>query len=479
MANLGLAAYQSRRPVSLATFFNAANTSQNAERLGLAREQLDAQKEAAERELALKDRRAQGLAAYFGGGPAPATGAALEASPANRGMERYAPLAAAGYGLDEIKAIADLESAGRTDQIEIITGMAEMTAQAAQMIEALPEEQRETAWMDATKRIERAFGQDIPDEFQVYSPENLAAMKAQALPVLDLFKTQNRAPSAAIQGYEKAVEEGFAGSFMDYQTSLRRAGATNVRVGPDAAPDFDEYARRKRVEELAKAQGANEVRRGDDISERADQAGEQLDLLYVMRDILPKVRSGFGGETALEVQSALERIGVEIDLSGVTSEAELFRQLSNKMTLLSRPVGSGEMSNSDRDFFQDSVANLSTTPGGNALAIEYGIKRAERAQALEGLYQDWLERRALGDESRSWAETRNAYNKANPLFTPEDRARAKAALERGKVDSGVEVQNRFSSMSPDNLRAFDPDTLDTVEELNAYTEAMRKMRNGG
>lgn len=38
-------------------------------------------------------------------------------------------------------------------------------------------------------------------------------------------------PSADLQEYEYAKQQGFTGSFVDYQTALKKAGATNVNVG--------------------------------------------------------------------------------------------------------------------------------------------------------------------------------------------------------------------------------------------------------
>jgi hypothetical protein len=42
---------------------------------------------------------------------------------------------------------------------------------------------------------------------------------------------KEKASPADIQGYNLAVDQGYKGSFLDYQTSLKRAGATNIAVG--------------------------------------------------------------------------------------------------------------------------------------------------------------------------------------------------------------------------------------------------------
>jgi hypothetical protein len=42
---------------------------------------------------------------------------------------------------------------------------------------------------------------------------------------------KEKATPSDIQGYNLAKEQGYGGSFLDYQTSLKRAGATNIAVG--------------------------------------------------------------------------------------------------------------------------------------------------------------------------------------------------------------------------------------------------------
>jgi hypothetical protein len=42
---------------------------------------------------------------------------------------------------------------------------------------------------------------------------------------------KEKASPADIQGYNLAKEQGYQGSFLDYQTALKRAGATNIAVG--------------------------------------------------------------------------------------------------------------------------------------------------------------------------------------------------------------------------------------------------------
>lgn len=481
MVNVGLAGYQMRKPVGLGEYWKARQSSQNDERLGLAREQMEAQKVAAERDYQAQQQRAKGLAAFLGSGVPEGSEMLTDQMPASamptNPLARYAPLAAAGYDLDSITALAEMEKAGRTDQIDLMVKGAEMTAQAASMIEALPEDQRADMWMQETKRIEAATGVDIPDNLQVYSPENLAAVKAQALPVLDVWKQQNPAPSASERGYAQAVEDGFTGTQMEYDLLMKRAASTQVNIGGPGEMTFAEYAARERAKAIAEAGGKADVKRLETYAEESDRARSMLEALEAMNAILPNIRTGTLGESALEVQKAAERMGIKLDISGDTSAAELFGALSNQLTLLQRPPGSGEMSNADRDFFQAATANLSKTPEGNALLIDLAMRRARRTMELEGVYQDYIDRKQSGDDVGTWAEIRKDYLDSNPLFTAEDRARVRAASEKARSPDRADASpSRFDSMSREELRQVDIDSLTTVEELDAWTKASRAAR---
>ena len=255
MNPVSMAGYQSSMQTpSLANFFGAAQVGQNRDRLKLAREQLESQAQKQAQALALQQQKQQGLAEYFGGqrqpqgqtqmpahDPLAGGGAPMDTSqmqapqqmPQQNPMARYAGLAKAGFSMDEIKGYIELERTGRKDEIENLTNRAGMMAQAAQGISALPEDQRAEEWLRQTSQIEQITGTDIPDNLQQYSPENLAMVMNRAIPVLDIWKQGNPAPTAAIQGYAQAKEQGFPGTFMDYQIALKKAGAsqTDVTVG--------------------------------------------------------------------------------------------------------------------------------------------------------------------------------------------------------------------------------------------------------
>lgn len=517
MNPVSMAGYQSSMQTpSLANFFGAANVSQNRERLGLARKQLEMEAQAQAQKLAQDKQKQQSLAAYFSGGQgqtpaqpqmmpgqtpaqmpaqdplagggAPMDTAQMQApqpqmapqTPQQNPMARYAGLARGGYNMDEIKGFIELERTGRKDIIEQMTDRAGAMAQAAQSVEQLPEEQRAEEWLRQTNQIEQAFGVDIPDHLQQYSPDNLNAVKARAIPVLDMWKQANPGPTAAIQGYAQAKSEGFKGSFMEYLLALKEAGASNVNVGNTGELSFEEYSRRTRAKALAEAAGKSEAKRLDDYAERSDRARQQLEALETMQAILPNIKTGTLGESALEIQKAAERLGIKLDISGDTSSAELFGALSNQMTLLQREPGSGEMSNSDREFFRSAVANLSKTPEGNAMLLELAKRRARRSMELEGVYQDYIDNKQAGKDVGTWAQARSDYLDSNPLFTAEDRERARAVQNAARVPKPP-PPSQFDKMPDADFQSINPaDFGDDLEKLKSFNrEFNRRYGNGG
>jgi len=240
------------------------------------------------------------------------------------------------------------------------------------------------------------------------------------------------------------------------ESDPRTPKAPLVEVKTGNQRTVEEEAALIRMEKKAEAQGKLDIATLDDYRDLSASAEEQLPILRVMAELAPKLKTGALGETALGVQKTLERFGIQLDVSGNTTQAELFQKLSNQMTLLQRKPGSGEMSDSDRDFFQNTVANLFTTPEGNALAIEFAMRRANRVLDMEERYSEWLR----GDQSESWAKVRNEYLRSNPLFTETDRAKARVASQMDRAgsaptsDFGKAALQRLPSMTLEGVQDF-------------------------
>jgi hypothetical protein len=261
------------------------------------------------------------------------------------------------------------------------------------------------------------------------------------------------------------------------ESDPRAPKAPLVKVETGSQRTVDEEMALLRAEKRAENMGKLDAATLEDYRELSASAEDQLPILRVMAELAPTLKTGALGETALNVQKTMERFGIPLDISGDTTKAELFQKLSNQMTLLQRKPGSGEMSDSDRDFFQNTVANLFTTPEGNALAIEFGMRRANRALEMEEQYSEWLR----GGQEQPWATVRNKYLRENPLFTEADRAKAEAVSVRsgaaGAAQPGnAEKAKRLNSMGRDELMNIDPMEFEDAGLLRLYIERMKATR---
>jgi hypothetical protein len=112
-------------------------------------------------------------------------------------------------------------------------------------------------------------------------------------------------PTADIQNYRQAVEQGFKGTFMDYQTQLKREGRSQVNV-PVTVADRDQGgwmdALRKESDALKSTPGF-------------------ITSLESARALIPQATTGAGAEVITNVANfARNRLGIEIDPKTVTSE---------------------------------------------------------------------------------------------------------------------------------------------------------------
>jgi flagellar protein FlgJ len=153
-----------------------------------------------------------------------------------------------------------------------------------------------------------------------------------------------------IQEYNKAVEQGFKGSFIDYQVALRKAGATNVQVSTEGK----EFG--KQAEKFA-AEGFRDLA---NQGQNATRTAIQLDRL----DALLK-RTGSG--LATQAKAVAGNFGIET--KGL-SDIQAVEAIVNQLVPQQRPPGSGTMSDADLALFKKSLPRLINTPGGNQTIID-------------------------------------------------------------------------------------------------------------
>lgn len=210
------------------------------------------------------------------------------------------------------------------------------------------------------------------------------------------------------QEYAMAVAQGFDGTFMDYQTQLKKAGSTQVNV--DAAGNSGAFG--KKADELAAG------RMNDIVSAGSDAQGFTGDLM-ALADLSKRVTTGKTAEFTAALGPYAEALGIDIKGLG---DIQAYDAVIARMAPAMRIPGSGASSDFDAKQFLKSLPSLGNDPAGNAVIRDVfqgiqdrKIKAAEIAtQALSGAisWQDADKQiRGLGDPYTAFKAFQKASGK--------------------------------------------------------------------
>jgi hypothetical protein len=208
-----------------------------------------------------------------------------------------------------------------------------------------------------------------------------------------------------IKEYNLSKSQGFTGSFTDWKTGLKRAGATNVNTTVNSGEkSYDTALGKDYADTFINAQKAGR------------NAVGQISTLDTMEKLTddPNFYSGIGAEKfALPLKQTIARLGGD---PNTAAPMEAFRALSSKGVLdtMGGSLGTG-FSNADRDFVVSQVPNLGNTPEGNKQLIQIHKKVAKRSQEIAGLAREYAARNG-GRIDAGFDAALSKWAEANPLF---------------------------------------------------------------
>jgi hypothetical protein len=192
--------------------------------------------------------------------------------------------------------------------------------------------------MTAPERLTLSEGQQV-FEMTPEGPRAIAGAPKQEKPTSD------------IQEYNKAVEQGFKGSFLDYQTQLQQAGATRVNVDTAGPREFEKKAAGFAAENF------------NNLRTQATAASRNLIQVGRLENLLQST----GGGLVPQAKAIAGNLGIPIkgldDIQAATA-------IINSMIPQQRPPGSGTMSDKDVELFKSSLPRLINQPGGNQKIID-------------------------------------------------------------------------------------------------------------
>lgn len=193
-----------------------------------------------------------------------------------------------------------------------------------------------------------------------------------------------------VREYEYAKNQGFQGSFVDFQLAQKKAGASQVNIDQKAEGAFDKKLAEKQAESF-------DTMATDGMNARAD--------LGVINE-LGTLMAGKGG-TLDGISGTLAKYGIGGENMGDIQAAQA---LINRLVPTQRQPGSGSMSDRDVELFTRSLPSLWNQPGGNEriLSTMRGLAQYKQAQG------DIAQRVMTGEITRQDA-TKMLRELPNPL----------------------------------------------------------------
>ena len=243
---------------------------------------------------------------------------------------------------------------------------------------------------------------------------------------------KSETPTDDIREYQEAVKQGYDGSFMDYQLTIKKAGANSTQIKlPGDESEYDKT--------VGKGYGDRFI----DIQKEGIGAQKAIMSLNVMEQAMkqPGFYTGTGSDLVKNAKRLATAVGLNAD--GV-SDMETFNAMAKQAALetMGGSLGTG-FSNADRDFVLDQVPTLANSPEGNAKLIAVQKKLAERKLQIAQLAREY----ARGNNGRidmgfddylaQWAEQ-------NPLFAEASgKGNRYPSAERFGGDSGSSGPKRY------------------------------------
>ncbi|TIX84916.1 MAG: hypothetical protein E5V27_04635 [Mesorhizobium sp.] len=165
-----------------------------------------------------------------------------------------------------------------------------------------------------------------------------------------------------VQEYEYAKNQGYQGTFQQFQIEQKKAGASQVNIDQKAEGAFD-----KKLAE-------NQATIFTEMATEGLNAKADLAVLGELEGLL-----GQTGGTLSGVSGALAKYGIG---GAGMSDIQAAQALINKLVPTQRQPGSGTMSDRDVELFTRSLPSLWNAPGGNQkiLSVMRGLAQYKQTQ---------------------------------------------------------------------------------------------------
>jgi len=240
--------------------------------------------------------------------------------------------------------------------------------------------------------------------------------------------------------YETAQAQGFKGTFLDYLTTVKRAGSPQFSVTTDMKAENAE----------SKGRGEGLAKRLNSIAEDGVEAGKDMQTLQRLSQLTSNVDPGT--KTAL-LEQVRDLTGIALDPN--TDNVQAFKAAASYLAPRMRVPGSGASSDRDVSLFMKALPSLLGTPEGNQTVIETLGGMAQQRQRRADIAAQW-QRGEIGaaDADRAMAALPDPFAEFKsrtkgmqqpqagdlPVMTPEQAARAPSGTRFKDVNGKVRVK---------------------------------------
>ena len=202
-----------------------------------------------------------------------------------------------------------------------------------------------------------------------------AAAKLSALPAITEVQKK----------YLTAVRQGYRGTMMEFETALKKAGASTQNVNVSA----------ERAEKVARAQQL--VKDYDQVSQTARNARRSLMSIEGAQRVLDKgFTTGFGTETIAAAASVLAALGVPAAEKYATN-SQTFLSEARKVLLDRQLEQKGPQTENDAKRIDESFVRLGNTTAANKFILAVAKAQAEMASAQQKAYSDYYRKNGTYD----------------------------------------------------------------------------------
>lgn len=261
-----------------------------------------------------------------------------------------------------------------------------------------------------------------------------------------IYKGSGEKPTNDIREYNYAQSQGFKGTFADWQTQNKKAGATVINTGDNSS---------KFAEESDKAA----AKRLNDIVEAGSAVPQMMDDLQTLATLGAQIGTGKGAQALAALGPYAEALGINISGLG---EVQAYQAVTARLIPQMRPPGSGPQTDADARNLLNSIPTLGKTPEGNQLIIQtFQRIQQNRTQAAEIASRAYLPKDQGGI---TWQEAEKQIRAlANPYAEFKQFAKSNPSTTAPAASS---PQTRAP-------RARNPQTGETLELRNGKWEPVR------